>query len=126
MGDEWWVLIVVLAVIFMLVNNNNNTQRSIEFSSQNGFVNTQCPTEVINASNFSGEFPLCFMLNNKIYDAQSLGGLGCIDTVYYVNASAYKLVLLNSASEAMDTLEKAHVNNSSICSSLKYSALKDR
>jgi hypothetical protein len=49
-----------------------------------------------------------------------------VDTVYYVNASAYKLVLLNSASEAMDTLEKAHVNNSSICSSLKYSALKDR
>jgi hypothetical protein len=112
MGDEWVLVVVVLLII--LVANNNNIRKSIEFSSPTGFVKIQCPTGVINASNFTGEFPLCFMLNNKIYDAQSLGGLGCIDTVYYVNATGYKLILLNST-EALNTLEQANVNKGVIC-----------
>lgn len=114
MGDEWVLVVVVLLIISILVANNNNIRKSIEFSSPTGFVKIQCPTGVINASNFTGEFPLCFVLNNKIYDAQSLGGLGCIDTVYYVNATGYKLVLLNST-EALNTLEQANVNKGAIC-----------
>lgn len=101
-----------MLAIFIFVSNSN-TQRNIEFSSPNGFVKIQCPNGV-NASNFSGEFPFCFMLNNKLYEAQSLGGLGCINTVYYVNASAYKLAMLNST-EALNSLEKTNVNKGSIC-----------
>ena len=41
-------------------------------------------------------------------------GLGCIDTVYYVNATGYKLILLDST-EALNTLEQANVNKGVIC-----------
>ena len=57
MGDEWVLVVVVLVIIFILANNNN-IRKSIEFSSPTGFVKIQCPTGVINASNFTGEFPL--------------------------------------------------------------------
>ena len=118
MADEWWIIVFVVGILFLIegtIQRNN-----IEFSSPSGFIRIQCPNIINNTSNFKGEFPLCFMLNNKLYNAQALSGLGCINTVYYVNATGYKLVLLNST-EAMNILEKANVDNSFICSDLKAS-----
>ena len=121
MANEWWIVwIFIMFVVILLLIQGVTQRNNIEFSSPSGFTRIQCPNGVINASNFTGNYPLCFTLNDKLYDAQALSGLGCIDTVYYVNATGYKLVLLNST-EAMNTLEKANVSNSSICSALKES-----